>query len=196
MDLGAYIQIEELESLLTANDIHIPRLRGLRLMREETPLSDEVIQEQLNYELGWAAESMFWNSHLARKYLIFEKDGDLKTFRGVRWDLLHGKRRKNIKLTLKHQAQRVYRNRNTFNQYCGQDNVLYIYARIGGRNWNEYGGPDLERQPWFLCKVDDSFDDTYCDIYTKVDTSSLRKETVADHVSDDRPDQTGVSNCL
>lgn len=164
MDLGAYIQIEELESLLIANDIHIPRLRGLRLMSEETPLPDEVIQEQLNYELGY----------IATPYIPFS--GDWKKFQGARWDLLHGKRRKRLKLLLKHQTQKVYRNRNTFNQYCGQDNVLYIHARIGGRNWNEYGGSDLERQPWFLCKVDDSFDDTYCDIYAKVDTSSLRKE--------------------
>lgn len=169
MDLGAYIQIEDLESLLAANDIHIPRLRGLRLMREETPLPDEVVQKQLNYELGWVAESLIrsiprWCIHpdcrefspktdrLVCKYLIFEKDGSRKDFRGVRWDLLHGKPRKNMKLALKHQTQKVYRNRNAFNQYCGQDNVLYIHARIGGRNWVEYGGPIWSVSPGLSAK--------------------------------------------
>ena len=37
MDLGAYVQIGDLESLMKANGIDIPRLRGLRLMSEEKP---------------------------------------------------------------------------------------------------------------------------------------------------------------
>ena len=48
-------------------------------------------------------------------------------------------------------------------------NVLYIHARIGGRNWETYGGKDLEKQPWFLEKVNDHFDGTYCDIYAKIE---------------------------
>lgn len=45
-----------------------------------------------------------------------------------------------------------------------------IHARIGGTsdtsNWVSYGGPDnIATQPWFLEKVDDNWDPTYCDIY-------------------------------
>lgn len=168
MDLGAYAQIERLEQLLTANNIKIPRIRGLRLMSEEDPLTEEEIMEQLQDELGYVAEYLIWPTLSIRKYLIFEMEDGHKVFRGVRWDKLHGKLRKKMKLALKHRTRDVYHNRNTFNQYCGQEGVLYVHARIGGRNWIPYGGPDLERQPWFLCKVDDSFDNTYCDIYAKV----------------------------
>lgn len=41
MDLGAYVQIEELEHYLEENNIEIPRLRGLRLMKDE-----EIITKQ------------------------------------------------------------------------------------------------------------------------------------------------------
>lgn len=55
-----------------------------------------------------------------------------------------------------------------FNKYCGRKDVLYIHARIGGNNWKYYGGPNLEEQPWFIEKVDDAFDSTYCDIYARI----------------------------
>ena len=37
MDLYAYTQIDELEEIMKANNIGVPRLRGLRLMSKETP---------------------------------------------------------------------------------------------------------------------------------------------------------------
>lgn len=41
MDLGAYAQIEELDQVMKDNGISVPRLRGLRLMVEEKPLTKE-----------------------------------------------------------------------------------------------------------------------------------------------------------
>ena len=38
MDLGAYVQIEELEKIAKKNGIEVPRLRGYRLMSEEQPV--------------------------------------------------------------------------------------------------------------------------------------------------------------
>lgn len=35
MDLGAYVNIEDLDAIAKANGIDIPRLRGYRLMKEE-----------------------------------------------------------------------------------------------------------------------------------------------------------------
>ena len=43
MDLGAFVQIGNLEQIMTSCDIHVPRLRGLRLMKNEVPLSSEEI---------------------------------------------------------------------------------------------------------------------------------------------------------
>ena len=68
-----------------------------------------------------------------------------------------------------------------WNRYVGQPDVLYIHARIGGSNWKGYYSDDeraereihdgwwIERQPWFICKCDDAFDPTYCDIYARID---------------------------
>lgn len=61
-----------------------------------------------------------------------------------------------------------------FNHYVGQDGVYMIHARIGGTsetsNWVSYGGPtEIATQPWFLEKVDDNWDCTYCDIYVTTD---------------------------
>ena len=56
-----------------------------------------------------------------------------------------------------------------FNSYCGRPDVYMIHARIGGNNWAWYGGNDIIKKPWFLEAVDDDFDDTYCDIYVRVE---------------------------
>ena len=45
MDLGAYAQIEDLEHVMKENDIEIPRLRGLRLMKNEEPISKEKLDD-------------------------------------------------------------------------------------------------------------------------------------------------------
>jgi len=46
MDLGAYAQIDSLEQILRQNNINVPRLRGLRLMSEEKPVSREDIEKE------------------------------------------------------------------------------------------------------------------------------------------------------
>lgn len=54
-----------------------------------------------------------------------------------------------------------------FNKYIGREDILYIHARIGGGNWKDYF-KDVINQPWFIEKVDDPYDNTYCDIYAKI----------------------------
>ena len=166
MDIGAYVQIDELESLMKLNGIEVPRLRGLRLMSKEKPTSRQRIDEMIinrllfdiQYELPLSQRSL-------GRYLI-QKDGE---FVDVNWRRVHGKRRKQFRF-LKKQAARQYTNQYAmFNKYCGQKDILYIHARIGGANWNYYGGPELEKQPWFIEKADDGFDCTYCDIYAKLE---------------------------
>lgn len=55
----------------------------------------------------------------------------------------------------------------TFNKYVGRNDVLCIHARIGGGNWDDYRD-EVENEPWFIEKVDDDFDPTYCDIYARI----------------------------
>lgn len=186
MDLFAYSQIEELGIIASKNKIYIPRLRGYRLMSSEKPFSPEKIDETVNkmlceiYDRAIKSNPIFRpdspysryspaTERLAKKYLIHNEEGCVT---GIRMDLIHGKNRKAIKFACKKAVNAVRKNLETFNKYVGCDDVLYIHARIGGYNWLSYGGSDIEKQPWFLEKADDYFDDTYCDIYAKIGVNS------------------------
>lgn len=195
MDLFAYAQIADLEEVMANNNIEIPRLRGLRLMSEENMISEEAIKSAIESQHAYIFEQFctsvprfdpFSNMHewswrtdkIRKKFLIKQtvEDTDFKgnprtreKVVGIRWDLIHGKARKKLKLALKRGDKEVVKNLQTFNKYVGRPDVLYIHARIGGNNWEHWGGPELSKQPWFLEKVDDYFDHTYCDIYAKID---------------------------
>lgn len=56
------------------------------------------------------------------------------------------------------------------------DDILCVYARIGGLNWDCYEGDKLAKHPAFLEKVDDYFDSTYCNIFLKIDPKLKRKD--------------------
>lgn len=197
MDLGAYANIEDIKAIAEANNIEIPRLRGYRLMGKESPIPEASVAENLkevinnvydqgvrtcpsfNFNTGWS-EYSYRTDLVADKYLIrepvtYKVDDEEYTHIetvGFRWNLLHGKKRKNLKFEIKKQKKAYFKNIEAFNRYAGRDDVLYIHARIGGNNWECFGGPELEKQPWFLEKVDDLWDDTYCDIYAKINPVS------------------------
>lgn len=177
MDLGAYVQIDELEKLMTEHGIEVPRLRGLRLMKQEIPVTKDEIDENA-YGIGiWNCECLcmqdfgksYWvemserTDRIIDKYMTKDEHGT----NGIKWDKVHGKKRKMFKWELRKAKRRVKEQMETFNKYCGQD-VLYIHARIGGNNWKYYDGEKLRGEPWFLEKVDDAFDNTYCDIYARL----------------------------
>ena len=190
MDLGAYMQINDLDELAKANSISVPRLRGYRLMSDQEFCTEEHIRKVIQSNSGWIYEKMCCSEprfhpnanslefspatrRLEKKYLITEEEdlGNGKTYSktvGFRWELIHGKNRKRLKFALKQVEKRVRKSFETFNKYVGREDVLYIHARIGGENWAYYGGPELAKQPWFIEKVDDYFDDTYCDIYARI----------------------------
>lgn len=194
MDLVAYVQIEDLKHIAEANGIEVPRLRGYRLMSEEEAVTPKQIEYDIhNYELhcyDWACcaiprfhpdsdchEFSPRTDRIRHKYLIREIEYDpedgapRRVVTGFRWDLVHGKNRKAVKFAIKKGRKAVARQHEVFNKYAGREDVLYIHARIGGGNWWHYGGAELEKQPWFLEKVDDYFDGTYCDIYALIDRS-------------------------
>lgn len=183
MDLYAYAQIEDLKKVMVDNNIDVPRLRGLRLMKDETPITEKEIKELIDYFALWYCKEFCCSDFVSldprdlelsgrtdriiNKYLFY-RDGETVD---VKWKSVHGRKRKMFRYAFKKADKRVRARYTVWNKYCGCDDVLYIHARIGGLNWNYYGGPDLEKQPWFIEKVDDYFDDTYCDIYAKIENS-------------------------
>jgi len=180
MDLGAYVNIEALSDLAKKNGIVIPRLRGYRLMEKETPLTDEELQSLISDNEANAAcnficgryyinpTSYEYSRAMDRKlnYYLVKKDGE---YVRIRWDRFHGKKRKNLKYVLKRQRRDILNQFAAWNRYAGQKNVLYIHSRMGGWNWNSYEGKnELMNQPWFLNRVDDWYDHTYCDFYALI----------------------------
>ena len=180
MDLYAYAQIGELEEIMKANNIEVPRLRGLRLMSKETPeynyvpsdLEFDVLKDWIASDFGRDKVFRVYSSRtsdLAERLSHVSKiDDDSDEVRKINWNMLSRKDKKYLKLEIKHRLKAFHKQFGTFNKYCGNNDVLYIHARIGGNNWNYYDGPKLMEQPWFMEKVDDAFDSTYCDIYAKI----------------------------
>lgn len=188
MDLGAYMQIEDLDKILEENNIVIPRLRGLRLMKNEEVVTQEEINEiaknnglyecdglcRRNFVLnaGWATFSAY-TDWIAEKYLEYKigENGNVYHTQplAVKWDKIHGKKRKAFKYVLKKNRKRAEEQFRMWNKYCGKDDVLYIHCRLGAGNWSNYDCDEIiKNQPWFLDCVEDSFDCTYLDVYAKI----------------------------
>lgn len=184
MDLFAYTQIGSLQDILASTGVDIPRLRGLRLMLEENPVPDTDIAEAIREEQMYVAERVIqsvpkwspnsnvtrysWETDRAcRKYLVYGDDGRATA---IRWELIHGQHRRNMKHAMKIAKRRVLNSFDTFNRYAGRDDILCVHARIGGRNWGYFNeGGVVSGSDAFIEKVDDMFDDTYCDIYLRID---------------------------
>lgn len=187
MDLGAYMQIDDLEQIAKDNGIEIPRLRGYRLMSEESPIpAEDTKKRKKECAIGvaedlcaaypfWSLnpEWLSWNDHTERLqeyYLVKGKDEDgNESFVDIRWDRIHGKKRKTLKYAIKKKQREIQAQDDAWNQYAGKEGVLYIHSRMGGGNWAAFEDKDsIVKQPWFLERVDDCYDCTYCDFYAKI----------------------------
>ena len=179
MDLGAYMQIEELNKIAKANGIEVPRFRGYRLMKNEEPFDVKKIDKKeiaLDCVKELCCGKPFWNpnsysvnfdcltDYLCDYYMVKNKDGE---YREVKWDRIHGRKRKILKTYIHNEYMRQRRQWEVWNKYAGKDDILYIHARIGGGNWIYYG-KEVVGKAWFLERVDDAYDNTYCDIYAKI----------------------------
>lgn len=70
---------------------------------------------------------------------------------------------------MKKNSKKIQQQYDMWNKYAGKENVLCIHARMGGKNWEYYHGKaNLLSQPWFLDRVDNAFDSSYCDFYAKI----------------------------
>lgn len=182
MDLEAYANIENLDQIAKDNGIEIPRLRGYRLMGDEGPASKEEIFDMMKDVEVEITEKLcraepVWNPFsdsttysfqtdcIADYYLIKED----RSYVAVRWDRIHGRNRRILKFEIKKQKRKIKKQYDTWNKYAGREDVLYIHSRMGGYNWKEYNGKtSLINQSWFLDRVDDCWDGTYCDFYAKI----------------------------
>lgn len=190
MNLKAYSQIEDLMPVLQSTGIEIPRLRGLGLMKNEEPVNQTDLNEILHSMEILAVQNLCesfpaWDFYSCcsefcpatdrriKKYMILDEDGDPIS---IRWDRIHGKKRKTAKYAIKQYKKAVIDNIKVFNKYAGRDDVLFVHARIGGDNWNYFNGPSIvASHPALLEKVDDYFDSTYCDIYLKIDPETVNR---------------------
>ena len=174
MDLYAYSQIEDLKLILEKQNINVPRLRGLRLMKNEEIVPQEKINEGINDSILYIVRQIVeqnsltcwssWKEGTKKKVLIYDKE---KNVIGYHWNKIHGKKRKWIKWEIKKTKKAYQQQYDMFNSFVGKD-VLYVHSRIGGNNWNYFKGFELLKHPDYLKHVDDCFDSTYCDIYFKI----------------------------
>ena len=148
MNLSAYSKIVDLGSILNDIDVDIVRLRGLELMEFNKQISEEEIKEEIEAAKKSAAERWL-KQHCWTGFSTWKN---------------HGKDRKILKFKFKQLEKAIRSQYNLFNDYCGKK-VLYVHARQGGRNRNYCGMNDISKHPLYLGDVDDSFDNTYCDIY-------------------------------
>lgn len=187
MDLYAYAQIETLDALAKSHGINVPRLRGYRLMKDEEPVSREKILEIMaEAELDalrdlcrsrpfWSLNPDYWISddwtdYVCKYYLVYKEVDGKREPAGIRWDRIHGWKRRRLKFAIKKCKRRVKHQFDLWNKYCGRQDVLYIHAKIGGCSWTDPSVKlGLSYMPWFLNCADDWWDGCYCDIYAKLD---------------------------
>ena len=112
----------------------------------------------------------------ARRYIVIRKnENGFDEPIAVRWDRVHGRRRKAVKRVFKQVRRDVKEQYTLFNSYVGREDVLYIHARLGTTSWtDEKIKAEITRQPWFLAEVDDSFDSSYCDIYARIGKEKIQ----------------------
>lgn len=179
MDLYAYLQIEDLVHYLEDNNIGIPRLRGLRLMKDDEMVDEKHISENIkeakrDYLVNWLQQHSddcwcSWKADKKHKAFIYGMDEYGKKVVDYDFSKVHGKDRKHIKYNWKQIEKRYNTGYGLFNKYVGQD-VLYVHARIGGGNRDYYSKEweKIKNHPLYLADCDDAFDSTYCDIYFKL----------------------------
>lgn len=191
MNLEAYTQIGSLEQIAKDNGIDIPRLRGYMLMKDAEPFTEEAIKHALKScevdvvedlccsDPFWdpnscCSEFSGWTDLLKDYYLIKSEEPNeygQYHYAGIRWDRIHGWKRRILKFEIKKQKRRIIQQYEMHNKYAGREDVLYIHSRMGGNNWKYWDHDkktELMNQPWFLDRVDDNWDSTYCDFYAKI----------------------------
>ena len=163
MDLVAYKNIEDLDAIAQKNGIDVPRLRGYRLMAKQEPITDEEIQKEISENTTYHYRSL---ERIVTDMLEDAIVQDIRAFEADEsWISMHRDSIVGFERRFKEQCA-------VYNKYAGRNDVLMIHSRMGGTKVydDDYNVVyDLKDQPWFLDHVRDAYDDTYCDIYAKIE---------------------------
>lgn len=163
MDLVAYKNIEDLDAIAQKNGIDVPRLRGYRLMANQKPITDEEIQKEVSENTTYHYRSL---ERICTDMLEDAVVQDIRAFdANMSWIGMH--RDSIVAFEREFKAQCAI-----YNKYAGRNDVLMIHSRMGGTKVydDDYNVVyDLKDQPWFLDHVRDAYDNTYCDIYAKIE---------------------------
>lgn len=195
MDLGAYgLMLDNdtvIEKVLSKYHIEIPRVRGYRYMKYESLVTEEdikdiienaklnVLEDLISIYPRWSPldSGCFYRfdpetDKLVPKYFTIDKDtGEVS---GIKWDEIHGKKRKRLKLEIRKTRKRIINNLSMFNKYVGRDDIIYIHARLNSFTWSEYAEKNnIYAKSWYVDSEQDWFDSSYIDIYLKVDPEDL-----------------------
>lgn len=190
MDLYAYSQIEDLEEILKDLNIMVPRLRGIRLMKVSKPVSQEKIEQEVKEVkvdncVRWLREKAWncwssWKDDKKHPSFIYGKIYNEYTEKyetkviDIDYSKIRRKDRNIIKLKNRKDENRIRKDYELWNKYCGQD-VLYVHTRAGGGNRLWCKTDKLKEHPLYLSDCDDSFDRTYCTIYYDIKDVDLTK---------------------
>ena len=195
MDLGAYgLMLDNdtvIEKALSKYHIEIPRVRGYRYMKYESLVTEEDIKDIIENAKLHVLEDLIsicprWSpldsgcfyrfgpdtDRLVPKYFTIDKNtGEVS---GIKWNAIHGKKRKRLKLEIRKTRKRIIDNLSTFNKYVGRDDIIYIHARLNSFTWSEYAEKNnIYAKSWYVDSEQDWFDSSYSDIYVKVDPEDL-----------------------
>ena len=181
MDLGAYVQIADLDTLAKANGIEVNRLRGYRLMKDEEPVDIAEICKDKEVEFCEELCRMKWDPNspwsswgpdtdaYCRTYINnYDKRSEDGVECSVNWDAMLPEEQEILHSYIEKRLEQYRTQWELWNSFCGKANVLYIHARQGTSNWSETTFHNYEKEPWYLGGCNDAYDSSYCDMYAKV----------------------------
>lgn len=182
MDLGAFVQIEDLASIAKANGIEVNRLRGYRLMRDEKPEDIEAICKDREVSLCEELCAMKWNPDSQflcyggstdpyfNKFIInYDKRYEKGVRLSINWEIMTDAEKEILRSYIEERTADFKKQWSLWNSFCGRNDVLYIHARQGTTNWSETTFKDYQDKLWFLAACNDGDDPSYCDIYAKIE---------------------------
>lgn len=175
MDLKAYVQIPDLKDIAKKNNINVSRVRGYRLMKDEQIISredikaalihmpNEIIREVVAGDFQMNPDCLIYSYGKNKYYWV-----DNNYTSHVKWNNIHGKKRRILKYHIKKAKQNYLKQMNMWNKYVGRDDVLYIHAKLGNTNWSGVYHDDYQNEDWYLDSITDWWDSAYCDIFAYI----------------------------
>lgn len=166
MDLVAYRQIEDLCGLAELNGIGVPRLRGYRLMGDQTPWTEAEMEREKREFRESCLRDIEWSASRIWEESLWRREDNIAV---ARVDIRYENERIADELDRMRSFDRDFDAQcGMWNRYVGREDVLYIHARQGRGNWSDTTWRSFRSKEWFLDAIDDAYDHTYCDIFARV----------------------------